>query len=141
MSKYKPETEFKVDKTSRGMGGIVYNLRQDGYRNGEPNMVNDVMIQITGHNLDPLQIKELEDIIVDALNEKYTEPSVNSIEEFYEIYFEHRHGYPQQRDGQFTFNLMYELRPDLANKYRGSDVDPFYDNSRIDAFLKACFSE
>lgn len=34
--------------------------------------------------------------------------------------------HPHLRLGQVYFNLLHDLRPDLANKLRGSLHDPFY---------------
>ena len=33
---------------------------------------------------------------------------------------------PAQRHGQTIFNVLHEHRPDLANRVRGTLVDPFY---------------
>ena len=139
-NKYKPETLFRATTEGRRIGSFIYNLRKDGYRKGKPNFINDVTIEIIGSNLDKEQYRELEEIIISALNEKYTEPEVNSIEEFYSVYLRERHKYPQQRDGQFVFNLMYELNPSAAGKLTGSDIDPFNNDKNIDAFVTACFS-
>jgi hypothetical protein len=40
-----------------------------------------------------------------------------------------------QRPGQAHFNALYELRPDLADEIRGTDLDPFYNDTRIPEFL------
>ena len=45
---------------------------------------------------------------------------------------EHSH----ERYGQFLFNLLHTLRPDLANQIRGTSNDPFYDNEVIFDFVK-----
>jgi hypothetical protein len=42
---------------------------------------------------------------------------------------------PEQRQGQFMFNVLVLLRPDLADRIRCTDEDPFYDNDRIPAML------
>lgn len=34
--------------------------------------------------------------------------------------------WPSQRLGQAAFNVLCEVRPDLAEKVRGSGIDPFY---------------
>lgn len=39
------------------------------------------------------------------------------------------------RAGQTMFNVLWELHPTLATVIRGSNVDPFYRNDRIPAFL------
>ena len=40
-----------------------------------------------------------------------------------------------QRQGQAAFNAIHEFWPDIANSLRGSSYDPFYNDSRKDAFL------
>ena len=40
-----------------------------------------------------------------------------------------------QREGQAAFNAVYELWPNVADSLRGTSYDPFYDDSRKDAFL------
>jgi hypothetical protein len=40
-----------------------------------------------------------------------------------------------QRQGQAYFNSLEEHRPDIAFAIRTSLADPFYDNTRISAFL------
>jgi|GEM_PF-5597506 len=40
---------------------------------------------------------------------------------------------PDQRIGQQLFNNLGEERPDLAEKVRGSEVDPFYADRFLDA--------
>lgn len=40
-----------------------------------------------------------------------------------------------QRYGQWAFNLLHELRPELADEVRATEVDPFYDNLRVPEFL------
>lgn len=40
-----------------------------------------------------------------------------------------------QRKGQWAFNLLDAVRPDIAAEARTSCVDPFYDDSRIPTFL------
>jgi len=40
-----------------------------------------------------------------------------------------------QRVGQWMFNVLHEMRPELANAVRGGDLDPFYDDAKIDNFL------
>lgn len=39
------------------------------------------------------------------------------------------------RRGQHYYNVLYNLRPDLANAVCDTPADPFYDDSRIDDFL------
>ena len=47
---------------------------------------------------------------------------------------------PDLRPGQHYFNVLYVLRPDLANKIRGSIHDPFYrrTESELTNFLQWC---
>ena len=40
----------------------------------------------------------------------------------------------QLRTGQVAFNSLYAADPDLANQIRGTDADPFYDDSRLELF-------
>ena len=40
-----------------------------------------------------------------------------------------------QRFGQFLFNSLHKIRPDLANQFRGSYVDPFYNDRYVGDFL------
>lgn len=42
---------------------------------------------------------------------------------------------PNQRRGQFLFNMLNVERPDLAANMRARDVDPFYRNDLIDRAL------
>lgn len=47
----------------------------------------------------------------------------------------HRREKGAQRKGQFLFNLLHDVRPDVANNLRGSMFDCFYNDVRIPAFL------
>ena len=38
------------------------------------------------------------------------------------------------RMGQHAFNTLHEVAPELANKVRATDVDPFYRDDRINKF-------
>ncbi len=40
-----------------------------------------------------------------------------------------------QRQGQIAFNILNHWNPDWANEIRGSDLDPFYKDNRVPAFL------
>lgn len=42
----------------------------------------------------------------------------------------------EQRVGQWYFNLLAEARPDLAERVRGTDLDPFHRDDRLPAFLR-----
>ena len=39
------------------------------------------------------------------------------------------------RRGQRAFNVLRDMRPDLAERVRSTGVDPFYEDSRLPAFL------
>ena len=45
--------------------------------------------------------------------------------------------HPEWRWGQTLFNVLYEMRPDLSEMYRGEQLDPFYNDRIIDAFLES----
>jgi hypothetical protein len=36
--------------------------------------------------------------------------------------------HPEQRIGQAVFNVLAEVRPDLAERIRGTELDAFYSN-------------
>lgn len=38
------------------------------------------------------------------------------------------------REGQAAFNFVEEKFPDIANQLRGTDLDPFYVDSRLGGF-------
>lgn len=41
-----------------------------------------------------------------------------------------------ERKGQAAFNLLHEIRPELANMIRGTDADPFYTHENWKAFIR-----
>lgn len=41
------------------------------------------------------------------------------------------------RVGQFAFNELLRFRPDLAEQIRGTELDPFHQDSRLPAFLES----
>ena len=41
--------------------------------------------------------------------------------------------HPEERRGQATFNVLYRIRPDLSERIRGTALDAFYKNERLDA--------
>lgn len=43
---------------------------------------------------------------------------------------------PHQRPGQWAFNLLHELRSDLADSIRSSGIDPFHDDARLCRFTR-----
>lgn len=42
----------------------------------------------------------------------------------------------QERYGQAIFNAAFLIAPERANELRGTMYDPFYDDSRVDIFLR-----
>lgn len=40
-----------------------------------------------------------------------------------------------QRRGQFIFNALNDVRPDLVDAIRGTELDPFHDDDRIRATI------
>jgi len=62
---YKPETGWKIE------GDLIYNLRQVGWRKGEPIMVNDVAVSVSAQHLSKKVRKDIAETIVTALNRKY----------------------------------------------------------------------
>ena len=41
------------------------------------------------------------------------------------------------RRGQSLYNALHTLQPDIANQICTTELDPFYQDSRIDAFIEA----
>ena len=48
---------------------------------------------------------------------------------------------PHLRKGQIAFNLMMSIKPEKAEIVRGSNIDPFYNDSSIVKFFHFCFKE
>ena len=138
MPEYNSDNKFKISSDGRGSGILIYNLYQDGWDKGKPRMVNDITIQIHGNNASPEQISDIADFVQKFLNKKYFK-GVNTIGDFYNLYYAERQNYPQQRAGQFAFNLMHEVRPEQANKHTGTNLDPFHNDEMMHDFIKACF--
>ena len=44
---------------------------------------------------------------------------------------------PEFRLGQWSFNKLYEIRPDIADEIRGTENDPFYRDEKLGKFLTA----
>lgn len=40
------------------------------------------------------------------------------------------------REGQKAFNLLYKYYPEIAEKIRSTDSDPFYDDSKLPLFYQ-----
>jgi hypothetical protein len=45
--KYQSETNFQITEDNR----MIYNLRQDGFKKGQPIMVNDIAVTIEARHL------------------------------------------------------------------------------------------
>jgi len=43
---------------------------------------------------------------------------------------------PRIRRGQNLFNVLHDIKPELANSIRGSEIDPFYHDKRIPLFYE-----
>jgi hypothetical protein len=46
----------------------------------------------------------------------------------------------EQRFGQAVFNVLHSMRPDIADELRGTEIDPYYQESvpeGVWAFIKA----
>lgn len=56
-----------------------------------------------------------------------------SLSEFYTFWGEYAAGNPHQRSGQALFNALNWERPNLANKIRGTNLDPFHRDERVSA--------
>lgn len=65
MKNYEPESSFVVD------GNLVYNLRQTGWRKGEPEWGNDIVVTVQARHLSAEMQAEIADVICTALNMKY----------------------------------------------------------------------
>ena len=39
------------------------------------------------------------------------------------------------RIGQVYFNVLHDMRPDIAEEIRGTQYDPFYDDTRLIKFF------
>ena len=40
------------------------------------------------------------------------------------------------RKGQSFFNALYDVDPDLADKIRDTEIDPFYTDDKLNEFLE-----
>ncbi len=40
------------------------------------------------------------------------------------------------RKGQIAYNVLAVARPDLTNEINNTDLDPFYDDNKLDDFWK-----
>lgn len=53
-------------------------------------------------------------------------------------YMARHHG--RYRSGQAYFNVLSDMRPDLAERFTGKEFDPYYDDTKIPAFLTSVCS-
>ena len=60
----------------------------------------------------------------------------NELNEFYATVSKTMNKYPQLRKGQTYFNVAYKMWPEETNRIRGTNDDCFYDDSRIENFMK-----
>lgn len=44
------------------------------------------------------------------------------------------------RNGQAAFNKLFDLKPEVADRIRGSVLDPFYDDKKLDGFWVLLFA-
>lgn len=58
-----------------------------------------------------------------------------SLYEFYKMVDE-RVESTSERKGQAAFNLLHEIRPDLAEEIRATPIDPFYSHHNWQAFVQ-----
>lgn len=54
---------------------------------------------------------------------------------YFEKVWDEFEAHPSWRAGQAFFNVLHEIRPDIANDIRGTAFDPFHRNDRIPKFL------
>ena len=60
---------------------------------------------------------------------------ISKYEEYLNDVYKYMKEYPEWRRGQTMFNTLYIKYPDLASSIRGTPLDTFYDNTRIEDFL------
>ena len=60
-----------------------------------------------------------------------------NIDEFTVLLSRYMSHHPDQRLGQAAFNMLYEIFPEEVGRLRGSMVDPFYNDNKINNFLTA----
>lgn len=49
----------------------------------------------------------------------------------------YRQDRPEQRWGQAPFNTVYDLNPEFASEVTATELNPFYDDARVEALLMA----
>lgn len=60
---------------------------------------------------------------------------IMTYEEYLQLMISTIHERGDQRIGQFALNALEKSNPRVAKLVRGTDLDPFYKDDRLDAFL------
>lgn len=55
--------------------------------------------------------------------------------DFVSACFQRRQSHPSERAGQAAFNALHVMRPDLSERVRSTDLDPFYSGDRLADFF------
>ena len=63
-------------------------------------------------------------IVIKSLKKMLSEKEINELK--VKVLIEAPLLYPEWRKGQAYFNYLYQLYPDVADKIRGTEFDPFY---------------
>lgn len=63
-------------------------------------------------------------IVIKSLKKMLSEKEINELK--VKVLIEAPLLYPEWRKGQAYFNYLYQLHPDVADKIRGTEFDPFY---------------
>ena len=56
-------------------------------------------------------------------------------QDFFQQFDKEMHQRPGLRLGQSAYNALFAIHPDLARSVIARDMDPFYDDNRLPAFL------
>lgn len=63
-------------------------------------------------------------IVIKSLKKVLSEKEINELK--VKVLIEAPLLFPSWRKGQAYFNYLYQLHPDVADKIRGTEFDPFY---------------
>ena len=126
--KYIAETPFLIDDNG------IYCLKQEGWSNGKPIMVNDIYIRVDGE-LPYRSLIEMSEV----LNRKHFRPGIVNSSDFYQFINRIRHIQGKQREGQFIFNMMWLAKPEITDQLRGTEYDCFHNDELIEKFVNKCF--
>jgi hypothetical protein len=58
------------------------------------------------------------------------------MENYFNVVNQQRLKNPRWREGQLLYNTFYMLNPGMGTWITGKDIDPFYDDSKIESFLE-----